>query len=300
MSLRGLVTSLGLAALLAPASLGAQVALDTAGLEPVLVELALGRYGSRTVPAYRSSGDALLPVLQLAEMAELRARPLTAGAVELTLEPGRQVVTLDPARAEIRKPGGTIALLPADRVLGADDQYLSTRVLGELLRVGFAVNWSELSVTLLDADSLPLGRRIARERAHALFRAGGREDGPDLALGVERARWDGMVLDYSILAPSQDLLGNGAYSAGLGLNLLGGSLETRVANAGPPRGGDVRVDGSWTGVWRSSRYLTQLRLGDGLATGPRPRSADGNRRPGSGSRAAWPASSRNRSRPTSR
>ena len=168
MSLRGLVTSLGLAALLAPASLGAQVALDTAGLEPVLVELALGRYGSRTVPAYRSSGDALLPVLQLAEMAELRARPLTAGAVELTLEPGRQVVTLDPARAEIRKPGGTIALLPADRVLGADDQYLSTRVLGELLRVGFAVNWSELSVTLLDADSLPLGRRIARERAHAM------------------------------------------------------------------------------------------------------------------------------------
>lgn len=275
MSLRGLVTSLGLAALLAPASLGAQVALDTAGLEPVLVELALGRYGSRTVPAYRSSGDALLPVLQLAEMAELRARPLTAGAVELTLEPGRQVVTLDPARAEIRKPGGTIALLPADRVLGADDQYLSTRVLGELLRVGFAVNWSELSVTLLDADSLPLGRRIARERAHALFRAGGREDGPDLALGVERARWDGMVLDYSILAPSQDLLGNGAYSAGLGLNLLGGSLETRVANAGPPRGGDVRVDGSWTGVWRSSRYLTQLRLGDGLATGPRPRSVRG-------------------------
>jgi hypothetical protein len=84
-----------------------------------------------------------------------------------------------------------------------------------------------------------------------------------------------MVLDYSVLAPSQDLLGNGAYSAGLGLNLLGGSLEGRLASAGPPRSGAVRVDGSWTGVWRTSRYLTQLRLGDGLSTGPRPRSVRG-------------------------
>ena len=157
----------------------------------------------------------------------------------------------------------------------SDEQYLSTKVLSELLDVGFAVNWSELTVTLLDADSLPVGRRIARERAHALFRGGGQSAGPDLALGMERTRWDGMVLDYSILAPSQDLLGNGAYSAGLGLNLGGGSLETRVASAGPPRGGDVRVDASWTGVWRRSRYVTQLRLGDGLSTGPRPRSVRG-------------------------
>ena len=90
MSLRGLVTTLGLAALLAPASLAAQVALDSAGLEPVLVELAVGRYGSRTVPAYRTGGDALLPLLQLAEMAELRARPLANRAVELTLGTGRE------------------------------------------------------------------------------------------------------------------------------------------------------------------------------------------------------------------
>ena len=130
-------------------------------------------------------------------------------------------------------------------------------------------------MTLLDADSLPVGRRVSRERAHALFHGSARDGGPDLALGTDRTRWDGMVLDYSILAPSQDLLGNGAYSAGLGFNLLGGSLETRVASAGPPRGGDVRVDASWAGVWRKSRYVTQLRLGDGLSTGPRPRSVRG-------------------------
>jgi hypothetical protein len=147
--------------------------------------------------------------------------------------------------------------------------------LSRLLHVTFAVNWSDLSVGVLDADSLPVGRRVARERAHALFRRSGREGGPDLLLETERIRWDGMVLDYSVLAPSQDLMGSGAWSAGLGANLFGGSLQSRLASAGPPRDGDVRVDASWTGVWRKNRYVTQLRLGDGLATGPRPRTVRG-------------------------
>ena len=264
-----------LTALLAPAGLRAQVAADSTRLERVIVELAIGRYGSRTVPAYRSSGDALLPVQQLADMIELRSLPRSGGTVELTLEPGRRVVTLDPSRREIRTGDGAVALTPADRVVDPDDQYLSTRILSQLLHVSFSVNWGELAVTLLDADSLPIGRRLARERAHALFRGSSREGGPDFALGMDRTRWDGLVLDYSILAPSQDLLGSGAYSAGLGLNLLGGSLEGRVASAGAPRDGAMRVDASWAGVWRRSRYVTQLRLGDGLSTGPRPRSVRG-------------------------
>jgi len=273
-TLRRARLALLLAALAAPAGLRAQVATDAAGLEPVIVELGVGRYGSRTVSAYRASGEALLPVLQLAEMAELRSVPIAGGAIELTL--GRRVVTLEPSTWEIRTGRGPpLALTPADRVIKPDDQYLSTRVLSQLLDVSFAVNWAELAVTLLDADSLPIGRRVTRERAHALFRGSERAGAPDLALGVARTRWDGMVLDYSILAPSQDLLGTGAYSAGLGLNLMGGSLEGRLASSGPPRDGAVRLDASWAGVWRKSRYVTQLRLGDGLSTGPRPRSVRG-------------------------
>jgi hypothetical protein len=275
-SLRRAVPPLLLAALLTPAGLYAQAAADSAGLEPVIVELAIGRYGSRTISAYRSSGDALLPVLQLADMVELRSRPILGGGIELMLEPGRQLVMLDPSRWEIRTAQGRgVALTPADRVVKPDEQYLSTRILSQLLGVTFAVNWNELTVTLLDANSLPVGRRVARERAHALFRGAAGEGGPDLALGADRTRWDGMVLDYSILAPSQDLLGSGAYSAGVGLNLLSGSLDGRIASAGRPRDGAVRVDASWTGVWRQSTYVRQFRLGDGLSTGPRPRSVRG-------------------------
>src|SRR5207249_6825510 len=125
---------------------------------------------------------------------------------------------------------GTITLSSADRVVRAGDQYLSTRVLTALLHAHFAVNWTDLSVTLLDADSLPIGRRIAREKAHAAYRAALSAQAPDLSLGMERTRWDGVVLDYSLLAPSQDLLG-GAYFTGLGLNLMGGSLEATLASA---------------------------------------------------------------------
>ncbi len=275
MTLRRPAPVLLLAALMAPAAASAQSAEDTAGPEPVILELSVGRYGSRTVSAYRSSIDVLLPVLQLAEVAELRTVLLSGGAVEITLEPGRHKVVLDPSVREIQTRDGTLALTTADRVVRLDEQYLSTSVLSRLLGVRFDVNWSELSVTLLDADSLPVGRRIARERAHALFQRAGGESEADLALGMERIRWDGMVLDYSLLAPSQDFLGSGAYSAGLGMNLFGGSLEGRLASAGPLRDGDVRVDASWTGVWRRSRYVTQLRLGDGLATGPRPRTVRG-------------------------
>ena len=184
-----------LVSLAAPEALRAQAWADSAGLEPVIVELAIGRYGSRTVSAYRSSGDALLPVLELAELAELRSVPLPGGGVRMTLEPGRRLVTFDPSRWENRNGNRDVALTPADRVVGSDEQYLSTRVLSQLLNVTFAIDWDELSVTLLDADSLPIGRRVSRERAHALFQGSEREGGADLALGVDRTRWDGMVLD---------------------------------------------------------------------------------------------------------
>ncbi len=274
----GRTAALITSACLAWTRLEAQAVADSSVVvrEPdaIIVELALGRYVSRTVPAFRSGDEALLPVTQFAELAEIATRPLPAGGVELILQPGFRRVTIDPEATEIRSRGTTITLTAADRVVQAGDQFLSTRVLGALLHASFTVNWSDLSVALLDADSLPVGRRVAREKAHAAYRAAIEAREPDLALGTDRTRWDGLVLDYSLLAPSQDVLG-GAYSTGLGLNLMGGSLEASLASAGPPRDGNVRFDGSWTGVWRASTWLTQIRIGDGVSSGPRPRTLRG-------------------------
>ena len=274
MNYRSALASLSLAAaLLAPRLAQAQTP-DSAG-EPVIVELSVGRYGVRTVEALRVGRDVLLPLSVVAELAEVRYQRVPPGSVELVLEPGDRRALSDPATTRVRFGDTTLALTPADRIVRDGEHYLSTRILGALLRTTFAVNWEDLSVALLDADSLPVGRRRARERALAALRNGGDAATPDLALGLERVRWDGLVLDYSALMPANDLLGGGAYSAGLGLNLLGGSLEAGLASAGPARGGPARLDASWTGVWRTRRWLTQARLGDGLTGGPRPRSVRG-------------------------
>ena len=266
------------AAALACSSAEAQSVTDSATLagvpDAIIVELALGRYVSRTMPAYRSGDEALLPLTQFADLAEFATLPLPSGGVELVLQPGNHKVTIDPASAEIRAGNTSVSLGAGDRVVQAGDQYLSTRVLAALLHVHFTVNWSDLSVALIDADSLPVGRRMTREKAVAAYRAAADALTPDLELGSDRARWDGLVLDYSLLAPSHDLLG-GAYSTALGMNLMGGSLEATVASAGPPRDGNVRFDGSWTGVWRTNAWFTQLRVGDGLSSGPRPRAVRG-------------------------
>ena len=266
------------ASVLAWSAVDAQTPADTGAApgaaDAIIVELALGRALSRTVPAYRAGEEAFLPLGQFTELAEIAARPLPGGAFELMLQPGAHRVTIDPASSVIRGGGTPVAFAPADRISQAGDLYVSTRVLADLLRIRFAVSWSDLTVAVLDPDSLPVGRRLARERARAAYRAGVDARTPDLALGTDRTRWDGMVLDYSLLAPSQDLLG-GAYFAGLGLNLMGGSLEANIASEGPPRTGEVRVDGSWTGVWRTNPWVSQLRVGDGLSSGPRPRSARG-------------------------
>jgi hypothetical protein len=263
------VAALVLSALLATSRVEAQAPPDT-----TIVELEIGRYVSRTVPAFRLGDDALLPIAQLAEMAEIASKPLAGGGIELILQPGARRVAIDPGVPEIRGDGRTLPLTASDRIVQFGDQYLSTRVIGSLLHTTFAVNWGDLSVALMDADSLPIGRRIEREKARAAFREALVAQSPDRTLETDRPRWDGAVLDYSVLAPSQDMLG-GAYSTGLGLNVMGGSLEATLASAGAPRDGDVRFDGSWTGVWRTNPWVTQLRVGDGLSSGPRPRSLRG-------------------------
>ena len=75
---RWAVPALLLAAPLAPGAAHAQADTDTTGFEKILVELSIGRYGSRTVPAYRASGDALLPVLQLAVLLAVVTAVFTA------------------------------------------------------------------------------------------------------------------------------------------------------------------------------------------------------------------------------
>ncbi len=135
--------------------------------------------------------------------------PIAGGAIELTLEPGRQLVMLDPSRWEIRTAQGRAAGADAGRSRRqagravpqhADPQPTPRRHFrGQLERA------QRHPARCRQPAGRPSGR--ARAGPRAVSRRGRRGPAPDLALGADRTRWDGMVLDYSILAPSQDLLG---------------------------------------------------------------------------------------------
>src|SRR5205809_491770 len=167
--------------------------------------------------------------------------------------------------------GRSVRIERAYRVFKDNELYVGAARLGALFNSRIVVDWAELSVTFLEADKLPLGMRVRRETAREAFLQRTRGLQPERAFGLERPSWDGLVLDYSFLAAGEQPLGGGAYSAGLGADAFGGSLELGVQSVGPTGDGHARGAASWTGVWRDGRWVKQLRLGDGFTSGPRVR-----------------------------
>jgi hypothetical protein len=245
-------------------------------LEPYLVSLQLGRITSRTVQAFRSGNAALVPLYQLFDLAEIRVEPLADGGLTALLQPGNVRLAVRPRERELALDGDRRKVFPQELVVRDGEVFLSTVVLTRILAVQWDVNWRDLTVTIVEPNALPVARRIAREGlAAARLTPPGAVRRPELLYPLERPYTDGMVLDYSILAPSNDALGGGAYQVGAGVDMLGGSLQALVQSEGEIRDGRTRMDASWNGVWRQSRWLTQLRLGDGLTTGPRFRALRG-------------------------
>ncbi|HYT04708.1 MAG TPA: hypothetical protein VEM13_07485 [Gemmatimonadales bacterium] len=242
---------------------------------PILVELRLDRIAARTVQAFQRRTEVLVPLTQFLQLAEVRYRMSGEGRLEATIDPGAVRLVIDLQSDTMRFGDHRVRLEREYRLFRDGELYVGAERLGDLLGSGFVVDWSELSVTLLDPSVLPIARRLQRDAAREALlhpRAGVH---PDLVLGYERPRWDGLVFDYSFLAPSGSPLAGGAYTAALGADVAGGSLELATSSIGPAGDGVTRVDASWTGVWRDTRWLQQLRLGDGGSTGPRVRPVRG-------------------------
>ena len=260
-------------ALLSPPSLHPPV-MDTLP-EAVVLELRLGRVAVRTVEAYRVGDDALIPLSQFFEMAGLRATISPAGDVTGLLPPGDRPLTIS-LDGDLATVGSRRVSVPRSRKLFIHGElYFPAAALGELLDAPMYVDWSDLEVVMRDAEPLPVEQQARRRAARAalLAQATPANGGPPLV--ADRRPWDGFVLDYSFLAPSSDPLGASSYAVQGGADLLGGSLELGASSLGRADAGQVRLDASWLGVWRDNTLLKQLRLGDGLSTGPRARSMRG-------------------------
>ncbi len=243
--------------------------------EPVLVDLQVGRLALRTVEAYRVADTALVPVAQLFDLAEIGFHRTPAGGYEARLYPGDRRLLIDPLKAEVRL-ADLVLPLRADQVVRTDAEvYLSTIILARVLDIEFATLWPDLKVAVTTADRLPIGRRVAREEMRAALLHHEQRTRPDMSVALDRTGLDGLVLDYSVLTPSSDVIGGGAYSAMLGVDLMGGSLELGMTTDGSIRAGRSRSELAWRGVYRDDPRVRQITIGDGVATGPRPRNVRG-------------------------
>jgi hypothetical protein len=251
----------------APAAAAQAVARsDTA--EPILVELRLGHVAGRTVAAYRLRTEVLLPLTQFLQLAEIRYRVSAAGRLDATVDPGGRRLVIDAGSDTISYGARRVRLEPEYTSFREGELYVGAERLGDLLGSPFIVDFSELTVTMADPGDLPVARRLRREAARTALLRPREMVHPDLLLAAEHPHWDGLVFDYSLLAPSGDPLAGSGYTGALGADALGGSLELVASSVGRAADGVVQIAGSWTGVWRDQRWLQQLRLGDGVSTGP--------------------------------
>ncbi|PYP58040.1 MAG: hypothetical protein DMD40_06145 [Gemmatimonadetes bacterium] len=261
-------------ALLAALTLGAVAPQDTTP-EAVVIELRIGRVTGTTVQAYRVRSEVLLPLSQFFQLVEVRHRLTPDGRLEATVDPGNVRIVIDP-RSDSMQYGARRVRIEHEFIrYESAELYVGSERLGDLLGVMFAVDWSDLTATVIDPGSLPIARRLRREAAREAYLR--RPDGmrADLTLGLQRPSWDGVVVDYSLFSPSSDPLAGSTYGFGLGADVGGGSLEMLAQSVGPAEQGRLHIDGSWTGVWRENRWVKQLRFGDVASTGPRSRALEG-------------------------
>lgn len=239
------------------------------GPEPVLVDLALGRLVNRTVAGYRDGHAALVPLAAFFDLAEIGYTVSPDGVLEARLEPSGQDIRVAAGSDSIAIGRRRLPVGPADLLFRDGQLYLATDPLGQMLDVEFQVSWPDLAVTVLNPDSLPVARRVWRDQMRALLaeRYGAT---PDTTLGPMRTKWDGLVLDYSVLFPlSDNLVGGSSYQFALGAQVAGGGLEVGVRSLGSLETGTTEFAATWKGVWIDSKYVKQLTLGTTTLTGPR-------------------------------
>src|SRR6266436_3605623 len=260
--------------LLVAALHGYQVPRDTAP-EQVVIDLRIGRITGTTVQAYRVRSEVLLPLSQFLQLVEIRHRLTPDGRLEATVDPGNLRIVIDP-RSDSMQYGDRRVRIEREFIrFESPELYVGSERLGDLLDVMFAVDWADLTATVIDPSSLPIARRLRREAARDAYLRRPDLTRADVTLGLQRPSWDGVVVDYSLFSPSNDPLAGSNYGFGLGADVGGGSLEMLAQSVGPAEQGRLHIDASWTGVWRENRWVKQLRFGDVASTGPRSRALEG-------------------------
>jgi hypothetical protein len=243
--------------------------------QEVLLELRIGRIAARTVEALERNGTALLPAADLFEMGEVRFNQENDGTLRAIRYPADRMVVISPADGIATLNGDTVPAPPEAIAWTGERLFVAVPLLERLFDLTIRVDWSSLTAVVIDPEALPLGRRVAREARWRALGAEGPRDPADLYLGLDRRSLGGMVVDWSLSTIMDDPGGSTSYRLGGAGRVLGGALRVTSQSLGPVNDGSHRVDATWETVRRQGTWLTQVRVGDGLSTGPRPRAVRG-------------------------
>ena len=243
--------------------------------EEILINLRLGRIAERLVPAVRVGSTPYLPLAPFLELSEVEFREGDAGVVRAVRQPGAIEIVIDAPRGRARLDGQAISRAEGEILWWGERVLVSPHLLETLLGVTIHTNFSDLHAVVLDPEVLPIGRRLERERRRRHFNPEGGPEPANLTLDRTPYRTGGLVLDWSASAEPDRVEESANLALGLGAQILGGSLQLSTRSAGPITDGDFPLGASYHRAWPERRLLRQIRLGDGLGSGPRPRAVRG-------------------------
>jgi hypothetical protein len=176
------------------AILGGVPAQDTVP-EAAVVELRLGRIAARTVEVYRNGDDALIPLSQFFDLAEIRATTSAAGRVEAMLQPGSIPLVID-LQQDVATLGRRQVTVPRARKLFLHGElFFPAAALGELLDAPIYANWADLEVVMRDPGPLPVAQQLRRRAARARLGQAAEPAPSGLSIPTDRPPIDGVGPD---------------------------------------------------------------------------------------------------------
>jgi len=256
-----------LAALAAPASLSAQ---DASRVE-LLLELRIDRGPTADIFALQTAGGLLLAAQTFLGLAEIEVDATTPGLrLQGTIEPEGLPFAID-SDSGFARSGDLRVSLDSGAVVWLDGQiFASTALLERLFAVRFNPSIPELVVVVRQADHLPVVQRLERERRRRRFASESVFDGA-VVVAPRRRPVDGVVFDWAVSGATEDPFDASTVDLGLGAQVLGGSGLVRYTEQRFGGETDRTTTGSWTRVWHTTPWVRQVRLGEALGSGARPR-----------------------------
>ena len=262
--------SLLAAVLLASAAGVLRAQQDTAVVE-VVVEVTIARGTSVTMFALARDTALLVPTRAFLDLAAVRVSEVVPGRrLAGMLEPGNVPFAIETPTNVVTRGESILPFAGADAVWRDDELYVAMPVLTLLLGVSGRMDWSELVLAVGNAERLPAIVRLAREqRRAAMLRV--REPPPvPGAVAASQSFVDGAVLDWALTSPTRGALERSSLQLDFGMQLGGGSLEVQHSRSlSESAGAETRWQ--WSVAWPRRSWVRQVRVGEVVTGGPRPR-----------------------------